>query len=231
MKGTNTHEGNQTPLLSPSCLFVSFVDNSSSETARWADATNPANLNPGAYVNLFYLATMWDAAAGGFGVTAALLLLGGGIVLRLHRANLHFKLAQTAMDKGLPPIAIGGPPAWLVSLRQSVLVLAAGIGLALAGGGVTFWASHVPMPLGMPTTAPAVEPPPPVAEGHGPPRPHDPPPRPSNAQRRWDQAQDALFLGLGGMAGGGVLALLGVVRIAFAVVEKRYELPAPSTPQ
>ncbi len=185
-------------------------------------------------MNGIYLATIWDAMAGGFGVTAALLLVGGAVAIRLHRASLNFRLATLAMEKGMPPpVAAGGLPAWLVSLRQAVLVLAAGVGLAIAGGGITFWSAHVPMPRDMPTTAPAVEPVP-VVEDHpgdhpGPPRPPAPPPRPSNEQRQWDRAQDAQALGLGGLASGGVLILLGIVRIGFASVERRYESPPGST--
>ena len=174
-------------------------------------------------MNGFFLATIGDAVAGGFGVTAALLLVGGGILLRSQRARLNFALAQSALEKGLPPAAAGGLPAWLVSLRQALLVLAAGVGLAVAGGGLTFWSAHVPMPPTPPPPPAAVEPPP--IPGAEPRPPH--PPRPSNEQQRWDRAQDALALGLGGLAGGGVLALLGVVRIAFAVVERRYEPAVP----
>ncbi len=161
------------------------------------------------------LATIGDALAGGFGATAALLLVGGGVLLRAQRARYAFTLAQAALAKGLPP-AMAGPPAWLVSLRQSVLVLAAGIGLMVAGGGVAFWSAHVPPPP--PSAAVVVDPPVPLFG-----RP--PPPRPDPVRERWDRAQDALALALAGLASGGVLALLGVVRIAFVAVERRHERP------
>jgi hypothetical protein len=178
------------------------------------------------------LATIGDALAGGFGATAALLLIGGGVLLRWQRARYHFTLAQSALDKGLSP-ATAGPPAWLVSLRQSVLVLATGVGLMIAGGAVAAWASNVPPPpANSPTTAPAVvveEPPSPPGPGGPERRPPQPPPRPDPAREQWDRAQDAFALALAGLASGGILSLLGVVRIAFVVVERRHEssLPKP----
>lgn len=170
------------------------------------------------------LATIGDALAGGFGATAALLLVGGGVMLRAQRARYAFTLAEAALAKGLPPATVG-PPAWLVSLRQSVMILATGVGLMIAGGGIAFWAAHVPPPPAGSTATALVAPeppPPPAAEpGHRP----QPPVPPDPARRQWDQAQDALSLALGSLAGGGVLTLLGIVRIAFVVVERKHELP------
>jgi hypothetical protein len=68
-----------------------------------------------------------------------------------------------------------------------VLVLAAGVGLAIAGGGITFWSAHVPMPRDMPTTAPAAPGPTAPAEQRAAavgPRPGCPGPGPRRPRQR-----------------------------------------------
>jgi hypothetical protein len=180
------------------------------------------------------------AFAAGFGALAALLLIGGGVLLRFQRNRLQFSLMQTALEKGTEPIA-GAIPVWVLSLRQGVMIFVLGAGLILIGGGLQKMAENVPMP----TDAQMAQTPirmqgPPGRFGH----PEGPPPRPpgrgedgnrpgagpggpppeleSPIVQQWHRAQDQKALGNLALASGFILVLLGVVRVIFSVVERKY---------
>jgi hypothetical protein len=56
----------------------------------------------------------------------------------------------------------------------------------------------------------------------------DPPPRPSPAMERWQHIQSQKLFGMVGMGAGVILGLLGLIRIIFAFVEKKYDSNAGS---
>ena len=91
------------------------------------------------------LATITDAFAGGFGAAAAIVLIGGAVLLRWQRNRLQFQLMQTAIEKGVPPMP-GAAPLWLLSLRQGVMILVLGVGLLIAGALAYHSAAAVAMP-------------------------------------------------------------------------------------
>jgi hypothetical protein len=202
----------------------------------------------------------WDTAVAAFAVTAAALLVGGGIVLRYQRDRYHFLLTQAALEKGITSFGDAVPP-WLVSLRIGALALVLGIGLI--GAGVAFYRTArwieepaigrqpsprdaTPSPAAAPAAdrAPAANDPdaPPAPPPQGRPRADDnrrplPPPPPSPPQpetpamQRWHRVQTQRTIGLVCVCTGVILSLLGVVRIAFARVERRYVAPpAPAAP-
>lgn len=101
----------------------------------------------------FVPAAMTDAFAGGFGAAAAIVLIGGAVLLRWQRNRLQFGLMQAAIEHGVAPLA-GGPPLWLVSLRQGVMILVLGIGLVIAGWFACSAADRVEMPTIVAATRP-----------------------------------------------------------------------------
>jgi len=201
---------------------------------------------------LMTLAIIQDALAGGFGIAAAVLLIGGGVALRWQRNRLHYALMQSALDKGVD-LSAAAPPAWLISLRQGVSTFAIGIGLLVAATVVHRWSQTVPMPAVSEfdpqqqrdmNGPPGGEflPPGPNGPEDGPPdgpprrgnmmpnqRPGAPlagqpgrPPRANPAMERWHRAQDQIAVARAAGAAGLVLVLLGAVRIIFSFAEKRY---------
>lgn len=86
-----------------------------------------------------------DAFAGGFGIAAAIILVGGAILLRWQRTRLQFALMQTALEKGISQLP-GSVPPWLLSLRHGVTILVLGIALGVVGAAVHHAASLVPVP-------------------------------------------------------------------------------------
>jgi hypothetical protein len=156
------------------------------------------------------VATIEDAVAGGFGVVAALCLIGGGVFLHWQRTRYQFELMQKAIEKGLPPV-VDGPPAWLVSLRQAVGLLV--VGVALAGIGLVLHRTGTRVP--MPTVAVSALPAPVTA-------PADPHPRPDPALERWHRAQDQETVGLISAGSGIIVGLLGLVQIGFSFAERKY---------
>ena len=187
---------------------------------------------------------------GAFGVTAALLLVGGFLTLRFQRNRFRFLLIQAGLEKGINPLT-GAPPLWLMSLRRGTMAIAVGVCLILIGIAVGGAASKVPMPTdaeARATVLPAEMAPPdsrpvdaprapdggPMDHGPmggpmgGPPRfdrrddRAGPPPRELPAVEAWHRAQDRKTLaGLSGSAGL-ILAVLGTVRVLFALAERRY---------
>ena len=83
------------------------------------------------------LATPVDVFAGALGATAALLLIGGTMILRAQRNRQQFALMQTALEKGITAFP-GQPPFWLLSLRQGITTISLGIALIIVGCGA--WA-------------------------------------------------------------------------------------------
>lgn len=74
----------------------------------------------------------WDTAIAAFAITAAILLVGGAILLRYQRDRYHFLLMQAALAHGITAFP-GTPPGWLVSLRVGSLALVLGLGLVATG--------------------------------------------------------------------------------------------------
>jgi hypothetical protein len=165
----------------------------------------------------------WQIASTAFGITAALIIAGGWVFLQYRRDQLHYKVVTLALDRGLQALP-GSVPAWIRSLRQGILILLLGVGLL--GAGIVFYAAAgwvdempanprvevPPTPAGAPTTAGASMP------------PHPAPPPPNLP--RWERMERLKLIGLVAMCTGGILILLGIARIAFARIERRY-LPEP----
>ena len=167
---------------------------------------------------------IWEIGSASFGIAAALLLIGGGVLIRIQRDRQHFQLMQTALERGITAMP-GMLPGWVVSLRQGILTLGLGIGLLATGAALCRMASRIePAPVVAATTqaVPRGEPLPPgqtsMRERDERRLPSPPPPE----MERWHMIQAQRLAGLLGMCGGGVLVLLGCVRIVFASVEKRY---------
>lgn len=183
---------------------------------------------------LFHLGPAGDAFAGVFGGTAAVLLLGGPLLLRWQRNRQQFLLAQAALAQGVTRFP-KGPPFWLMSLRQGITTLTLGLALLVIGGvaswltwsatlpaitatsqslTVTTQPSQIASPSGLP--AQEIEP-----VGRGPARLG--PPAPNPQREEWHRIKSINSLGLMALATSFVLTLLGIVRIAFAGTERRYE--------
>jgi hypothetical protein len=171
----------------------------------------------------FMLAALGEAFMGGLGVAAAILLIGGWVLLQAQRQRNRFDLIRLALERGtpLPPT----PPLWLISLRQGILTLTLGIALFIVGAAAWAMVRGVAMPAhsNIATAeqrAPDRPPPPrpPRRDGFEPPRP--PPPDPVLDQ--WYRAQAQRAVGQIAMGCGFILVLLGVVRAGLATTEKRY---------
>jgi hypothetical protein len=175
------------------------------------------------------LASAGEHFAAGFGIAAAVLALGGLILVRLRRDRYHFDLMRTALEQGLSSIP-NSIPFWLASLRQGIMILTLGLAL-LAVGGIGFGlTTGVPMPDGAAVERKA--PPPPESEpatpaksgkdGQYPRSVHETKRPPDPALERWHRAQRQESVSLVVMGCGAVLVPLGLVRIGFARVERRY---------
>jgi hypothetical protein len=179
------------------------------------------------------------AFAAGFGALAALLLIGGAVLLRWQRTRLQFSLMQTALEKGTTPL-LGNVPLWLLSLRQGAMIFVLGAGLIVVGGGLHGIAAKVPEPTAAEFAQARPQPPTPPdgEEGQRPPMEHGgemhragPPegrfgPTPRNdeppAIQQWHRAQDQKAVGTLAIASGFILVLLGFVRVIFAFAERKY---------
>jgi len=163
-------------------------------------------------------------------VAAAILLIGGAILIRLQRDRHHFRLMQMALERGITAFP-GVPPGWLISLRIGCLVLVLGIGLVIAGLLLCPPISTSgPIAIGG-ATAPAPPPPPSIA---GDPRSASPqtPPPPNPEMEHQHRIENQHLAGLVCIGAGVILSLLGIVRILFARLERRYaqESILPTTP-
>ena len=163
---------------------------------------------------------VFNAFAAAFGATLALVICIGAVMLRSQRAKLRHSLLLAAMEKDitLPE----STPQWLASLRLGVSIVVIGVVMMLVGVAATGSADKVPMPPASAMVV-AVPPTPPVQEfgPDGRPRPSPPPPE-TPEMRQWHQAQDQKHLGLLGLVCGLLLSALGMVRVVFAWVERKY---------
>jgi len=164
---------------------------------------------------------MWHVLASSFGITAALLAIGGYVLLQWQRNRYRYLLLQAALEKGITdfPDRI---PYWLLSLRQGAAILALGIGLLIAGGVAYGLVQGVQLP-DMSTVQTSVqsqheEAPPAHTPEKGPPKP----PPPSPLLERWHYAQNQQEVSLATMGSGLLLVLLGIVRIGFSRAERKY---------
>lgn len=184
-----------------------------------------------------------SAFAAAFGITAALLIVVGAIVLGAQRNRLRHALLMAALERGVSAFP-GVPPLWLISLRRGVSTFVLGLALFLIGAAVQQAAMKVPQPPQQiaATPPPAVEPPgaeapePPPGLAEPPPGPREQlgplgrrghqmltPPAP--AMELWLRAQDHKAVGGFCEAVGVILVLLGFVRVIFAFAERRYAPP------
>lgn len=195
----------------------------------------------------------WDIAAGAFGITAAIVLSGGMILLRYQRDRYQFQLLHAALDKGITALP-GAVPPWLLSLRQGVLTLVLGLGLIGSGAALHIAAGTIndlPAAASQPSGPPERFRPPPPRDGppdarpdgrpgpNGPPNgpplgppnggPQDPdrPPPPSPQMQRWHRIETQRLTGLIAICSGIILGLLGLVRIGFSRTERKYTLTPP----
>ncbi|MGN6369660.1 MAG: hypothetical protein ACTHN5_15480 [Phycisphaerae bacterium] len=169
---------------------------------------------------------IWEILIGSFGTAGAILLIGGAIYLRLQRDRQQFQLLQTALEKGITAMP-GTIPGWMLSLRQGVLALLLGLGIASTGIALHATASSIAEPPAAAFQRPADlddrPPPPPRVDGR-PQRDDRPPPRPPQnpAMDRWHRVESQKLIGLVALCSGAILAALGLVRIAFSRLERRY---------
>ena len=173
-------------------------------------------------IALFIASGVWNEFALGFGAAAALLTIGGMVVLRFQRNRYEYALMRMALESGTNAFPFAQPP-WLVSRRQGLMTFTLGIGLL--GVGITAWrlSDCLESPT-LPTTQPVA-----ATDLLAGPKPRDESGRLkpegrlySLARKQWEQSQ-ALRLGGLAMAGSGaIMILLGTVRIAFSRVERRH---------
>ncbi len=162
------------------------------------------------------LAAAMEAFAAGIAIAVAIVVVGT-LGLKWYRVRQEFLLMRIAMEKGLtpmPPVL----PQWLISLRQGLMIVALGASLAVFGGVGWNLATKVPMPASV-----AVEEPPPPPEPRNEPGPPKPPPHPHDpAFDAWQRAQAQTAICMAMVGGGGILMLLGLVRIALVPAERRF---------
>jgi hypothetical protein len=166
---------------------------------------------------MYPIASAMETAGGVFGATAALLVVGGAVFLRWQRSRQEFALTQAAMERGAS-VPLQGPPAWLASLRQGVMLVVLGLGLAVMGG--VWWrlGSGVALPDAAATAATG----PAIRDIEGRKSKGEVKPPPSAEMERWKRAQAQRTLGFVLVGAGGIIALLGATRVVFARIEKRY---------
>lgn len=168
---------------------------------------------------------VWDNFVTGFGVTAALLAVGGIVLLRFQRNRHEFALAQAALEKGITDFP-NGQPAWLVSFRQGLMMLTLGIGLAIVGAGAWLLGNDKADVFAFPSTQPSISGQVSLPSG---PKPRDERGRLtaegrqySSAKNRWEQAHAQILAGQCMLGSGIILVLLGAVRMSFARAERKY---------
>jgi len=168
----------------------------------------------------------WQIFGTALGITMGLIIAGGWIFLQYRRDQMHYKLLTVALDRGLPALP-GRVPAWIRSMWQGVLIMLLGVGVLAAGvllqaesgsvGRSPVLADHSPPPVVRPPATGraegVVQPPPPPAPPGNPPGPDMP---------RLERMERLRLIGLINMCAGGVLILLGIARMGFARLERRY---------
>jgi hypothetical protein len=165
------------------------------------------------------LASAWDDFAVGFGVAAAVLVIGGIILLRWQRNRQSHELMKKAIEQGLTDDTPAHSP-WQAAFRQSLMMLALGTALILLGGGAWLLASRQGDLSDLPTTQPVEE----LLSG---PKPRDERGRLTSEGRVYTQARERLrhartlqtasFM----LTGTGVIFLmLGGVRMLIARAER-----------
>ena len=175
---------------------------------------------------------MWHFFVSSFGVTAAILVIGGYILLQWQRNRHRYELMRAALEKGIT-VFPDRSPYWLLSLRQGAAILALGVGLLVVGG-VGYAMFHEVQPpdvsiaqSSMTAIDKELSSPRGPEEKLNPPRPDRPkPPIPNPVLERWHRAENQKTVGLVTMGCGAVLMLLGIVRIGFARVERKCSLDA-----
>ena len=189
------------------------------------------------------LATAMQAFAVGIGIAVVATFL-----LRWYRMRQEFILMRLALERGLNPQLIPPQPQWLISLRQGLMIIALGVGLLTAGAIGWSMAAKVQRPqqidlLNNPTSAlgaiipdALLDPGPPGGRGAGPegqrpPRPPEPPRR-DPQKEAWDRAQNQISVCMAMVGAGGILILLGLIRLILVPLERRYVVPSgvASTP-
>ncbi len=173
-------------------------------------------------------------------ITAAVLLIGGAILIRLQRDRQHFRLMQLALERGITAFP-GVPPGWLISLRIGCLIAVLGVGLMFSGGVVWFAAPNLEtLPEAIPATtasaiprsaAPAQTPPATAQQDERPLGPENPPPEPDPQMERWHRIESEKIAGLVGVCAGAILTALGVVRMLFARMERMYTQGVIASPR
>ena len=161
----------------------------------------------------------WQIAGTAFGITAGLIIAGGWVFLQYRRDQMHYKVITLALDRGLQTLP-GSVPSWVRSLRQGILILLLGVGVLAAGILFRVEAGNVAeMPanphMEVPPAAPATQ------SGTMAATPPHPAPPPANLPR-WERMEQLKLIGLVNMCSGGILMLLGIARISFARIERRY---------
>jgi len=165
------------------------------------------------------LASAWDSFAIGFGAATAILVVGGIVLLRWQRNRHEQAILQAALARGESPAPV--QPPWLVSMRQGVLTLALGAGMCLCGWAARAIAERIEIPA-LPTTRPAAE----MLAG---PKPRDLQGRLTPEGRlytlvrsQWERQQNQKIIGFVLLGCGGILVILGLTRMGFALVERTY---------
>jgi hypothetical protein len=178
---------------------------------------------------------IWEILIGSFGVAGAILLVGGAIYVRLQRDRQQFQLMQTALEKGITSMP-GMIPGWMLSLRQGMLALILGLGVACSGIALHATASSIAEPpaAAYQRPGPPNDAPPPPQQSDGRPQRDDRPPLPPHppqnpAMDRWHRVESQKLIGLVAICSGAILATLGLVRIAFSRLERRYTESTPAT--
>ena len=176
---------------------------------------------------------MWHVLASSFGITAAILAIGGYVLLQWQRNRHRYELLHAALEKGITefPDRI---PYWLLSLRQGAAILALGIGLLIVGG-IAYGLVQGVQPPDMSTVQTSVqsqheEAPPAQLPEKGPPKRLAPPSPPSPQFEHWHHAQNQQAVSLVTMGSGLLLVLLGLVRMGFSRAERKYTLDAKQSP-
>jgi hypothetical protein len=159
----------------------------------------------------------FNVLLGCFGVAAALLLIGGSVMLRAQQNRHRFELAKKSLETGhaLPP----AEPLWKGLHRQAQSILAVGLGLLIVGFVAWVSGTRVERPPQIMVDAPlATTQPAAVRNPFGPP---PPPPRPSPEVELWQRAQVRIAIGQSAMGCGVILTLLGLSRRSAARTERQ----------